>query len=105
MLLAIVVAQLFGIQRETREANIRLKYATNPNPELEEFGVFVFFMYVAIGTFAWPISPTVSLWKSGHPVWSVVFAIFAMLFFIGALPLYLIWGFIWSVIRFGLTYL
>lgn len=105
MLLGIVIAQLFGIQRETREANIRMKYATNPSPELEELGVLVFFIYVAIGTFAWPVSPTVTLWKSGHPIWSITFAIFAMFFFIGALPFYLIWGFSWSVIKFGMTYL
>lgn len=105
MLLGIIIAQLFGIRRETREVAIRTKYATSPNPELEEFAVFVFIMYVLIGTFAWPIAPAVNLWRSGYRAASIVLSISAFFFFIGALPIYLMWGFVWSVVKFTVTYL
>lgn len=104
-MLAIIVAQLFGLNMQSKETNARLKYIQNENATTEEFAVFVFFVYVMIGTFVWPVAGLVSLWRNGYIVWSIIFSIAALTFLLVAFPVYLIWGFIWSVVAFTAKYL
>lgn len=104
-MLAIIAAQLFGLNSNAREIKNQLRYSQNSNAGLEDVPIFIFIVYAIIGSFTWPIPGIVNLWRTGHPVWSIVMATAAILFFIGAAPVYLIFGFCWSVIKFGMTYL